>query len=111
VREAARLRLACLVTPALQGLHDIIRDKKHPQRLAAIKEVLERNDLHAFGVEPKAAFSPAHEVNVNTQVNVLPEVYLASMSDQDLETYRKLLEELRELLPQDEPKRIGSVSR
>jgi hypothetical protein len=63
VREAARLRLACLVTPALQGLHDIIKNKKHPQRLAAIKEVLERNDLHAFGVEPKAAFSPAVATN------------------------------------------------
>ena len=33
------------------------------------------------------------------------------MSDQDLETYLKLLEELRELLSPDEPKRIGSVSR
>ena len=41
----------------------------------------------------------------------LPEVRVASMSDQDLETYRKLLEKLRELLPQEEPKRIGSVSR
>jgi len=38
-------------------------------------------------------------------------VHLASMSDQDLETYQRLLEELRELLPEDEPKRIGSVSR
>ena len=41
----------------------------------------------------------------------MPEVHLASTSDQDLETYLKLLEELRELLPKDEPKRIGSVSR
>jgi len=41
----------------------------------------------------------------------MPEVYLASMSDGDLETYLALLEELRELLPRDEPKRIGSLSR
>ena len=33
------------------------------------------------------------------------------MSDEELDTYQKLLLELRELLPQDEPKRIGSVSR
>ena len=30
---------------------------------------------------------------------------------QELETYLKLLEELRELLPAEEPKRIGRVSR
>ena len=67
---------------------------------------MDRNELYGYGVEHEA---PAQVIAVQTRVN-LPEVHLASMSDQDLETYRKLLEELRELLPPDEPKRIGSVS-
>ena len=36
---------------------------------------------------------------------------VASMSDQELAIYDKLLLELRELLPKDVPKRIGGVSR
>jgi hypothetical protein len=61
VREAARLRLACLVAPALQVGHEILQDKGHPQRLAAAKEVLERNRLYASGVEPpqRGAFQPS----------------------------------------------------
>jgi hypothetical protein len=104
----ARLRLACLVSPALQALHDILRDKTHPQRLGAAKEVLERSQLYSFGVEPAAnGFNPA--ITVQTQVN-LPEVHLASMSDQELAKYKALLLELREFV-RDEPKRIGNVSR
>jgi hypothetical protein len=66
--------------------------------------------LYAFGVEPqiRGAFQPA--ITVQTQVN-MPEASVASMSDEELDTYQKLLLELRELLPADEPKRIGSVSR
>ena len=75
--------------------------------MAAVKVILDRNELYGYGVEHEA---PAQVIAVQTRVN-LPEVHLASMSDQDLETYQKLLEELRELLPKDEPKRIGSVSR
>lgn len=110
VREAARLRLACLVAPALQALHEILKDKMHPQRLGAIKEVLERSQLYAFDVEPqgRAGFQPA--ITVQTQVN-LPEMPLASMSDQELARYKDLLLELRALAPKDEPKRIGGVSR
>jgi hypothetical protein len=111
MRDAARLRLACLVAPALQGLHDIIRDKTHPQRLGAIKEVLERSELYAFGIEPqtRGGFNPA--ITVQTQVN-MPEARVANMSDQELDTYEKLLLELRELLPVDDPKkRIGTVTR
>ena len=47
---------------------------------------------------------------VQTQVN-LPDLHVASMSDQDLATYLKLLEDLRELVSKDEPKRIGDGSR
>jgi hypothetical protein len=110
VREAARLRLALLLDPALKGLSEIIKDKDHPQRLGAIKEVLARNELYGFGVEPKGAFSPVQAITVQTQVN-MPEVHLASMSDDELAEYKTLLLELRELVPKDEPKRIGSVSR
>jgi hypothetical protein len=56
------------VAPALQGLHDIIQDKTHPQRLGAIKEVLEQSELYSLGVEPqtRGAFNPA--ITMQTQV-------------------------------------------
>jgi hypothetical protein len=38
----------------------------------------------------------------------MPEARVANMSDQELDTYQKLL---RELVPKGEPKRIGGVSR
>jgi hypothetical protein len=41
----------------------------------------------------------------------MPEVHLASISDDELAKYKALLLELRELVPKDEPKRISSVSR
>jgi hypothetical protein len=106
----ARLHLACVVDPALQVIHEILQDKDHPQRLAAAKEVLERNRLYAFGVEPPARGACPPAVSVQTQVN-LPEARVTEMSDADLEAYDRLLTELKELLPKDEPKRIGSVSR
>jgi hypothetical protein len=108
VREAARLRLACLVTLALQALHEIIRDKTHPQRLGAAKEILERSQLYAFGVEPqtRADFQPA--ISVQTQVN-LPEVHLASMSDSELARYKALLLELRALVSAEEPKMLPAT--
>jgi hypothetical protein len=111
VREAARLRLALLADPAVRRLEKIIKHGEDAQALAAIKVVLERNELYAYGVEPKAVFNPAHHVNVNTHVNVVPELRVENMSDQELETYDRLLTQLRELLPKDEPKRIGGVSR
>jgi hypothetical protein len=70
-----------------------------------------RNDLYALGVEAKAPCNPSQHVNVNTHVNVLPELCVENMSDHELATYDRLLTELRELLPKDEPKRIGGVSR
>jgi hypothetical protein len=49
-------------------------------------------------------------VTVQTQVN-LPEPRVADMTDDQLAAYGKLLDELRALVPDDEPKRIGRVSR
>jgi hypothetical protein len=72
--------------------------------------VLERNDLYAFGVEPPARGACPPSVTVQAQVN-LPEARVAEMSDADLEAYDRLLRELKELPPKDEPKRIGGVSR
>jgi hypothetical protein len=40
----------------------------------------------------------------------MPEVHVASLSDEALAKYLTLRDELRELVPKDEPKRIGSVS-
>jgi len=75
------------VTPALQALHDIIRDKMHPQRLGAAKEILERSQLYAFGVEPQTRGGFQPPITVQTQVN-LPELHLASMSDEELAPWR-----------------------
>jgi hypothetical protein len=71
--------------------------KGHPHRFAAAKEVLERNHLHAFGVEPpdRGAFPPS--VTVQTQVN-LAEPRVSGMSDDELATYLTLLDELRALV-------------
>ena len=101
--------MAFLADPAVRRLAKIITHGEDTQALAAIKVVLERNELYGYGAEPKAAFNPAPHVNVNTQVNVVPEVRVENMSDQELAKYLNLLEELRELVPKDEPKRIGSV--
>ena len=82
-------RCALALDPVLEALSEIIKDKKHAQRLAAIREVLERNDLHGFGVtrpDPTAG----QQITINTQVNV-PEVRVASLPDQKLAT-RKLLQ-------------------
>jgi hypothetical protein len=49
-------------------------------------------------------------LTVQTQVN-LPEARVTEMSDADLEAYDRLLTELKELLPKDEPKRIGGMRR
>jgi len=70
-----------------------LNDPDHPQILGAIKEVLARNDLYGLGVDPKGALSPAQAISVQTQMN-MPAVHLASLSDQELETYQKLLLEL-----------------
>jgi len=107
VREAARLRMVFLVDPGLKRLASILKHGDDSHALAAIKVVLDRNELYGYGVEHEA---PAQVIAVQTQVN-LPEMHLASMSDDELAKYKALLLELRELVPKDEHKRIGSVSR
>src|SRR5712691_2377147 len=77
-----------LLDPGLKRLASILKHGDDSHALAAIKVVLDRNELYGYGVEHEA---PAQVIAVQTRVN-LPEVHLASMSDQDLETYRKLLE-------------------
>jgi len=110
VREADRLRLACLVSPALQALHDIIRDETHPQRLGAIKEVLERSELYALGVEPQARGGSQPAITVLTQVN-MPEVHLASMTGDELARYKSLLLELRASVSAEEPKMLPATGK
>lgn len=43
VQRAAKQRLKDLVPNAVDALSDIVRDKAHPQRLAAAREILERD--------------------------------------------------------------------
>ena len=105
MREAARLRMVFLLDPGLKRLASILKHGDDSHALAAIKVVLDRNELYGYGVEHEA---PAQVIAVQTRVN-LPEVRLASMSDQDLETYQKLLTELRELLPAEEPETLAGT--
>ena len=49
-------------------------------------------------------------MTVQTRVN-LPEMPLASMSDDELAKYKALLLELRALAPKDETKRLGGGRR
>ena len=56
-------------------------------------------------MERQAPAGFGSNLTVQTQVN-LPEMRVASMSDQELETYDKLLTELRELLPAEAPKTL-----
>jgi len=53
---------------------------------------------------------PGQVIAVQTQVN-LPESRVASMSDEELDTYQRLLLELRELLPAEEPKTLPGTGR
>jgi hypothetical protein len=73
--------LAFLADPAVRRLAKIITHGEDTQALAAIKVVLERNELYGYGAEPKAAFNSAQPVNVNTQVNVVSELRVVKMSD------------------------------
>ena len=66
--------------------------------------------FHLRGAPVSIIRLTSESVTVLTQVN-LPEARVTEMSDADLEAYDRLLTELRELLPKDEPKRIGGVSR
>ena len=43
VKRAAEERLKALVDPALIALEEIVSDPKHPQRMAAVKEILTRD--------------------------------------------------------------------
>jgi hypothetical protein len=61
---------ACLASPALRRLTLLITKGEDAQALGAIREVLTRNELYAYGVEPQAkgGFNPA--ITVQTQVNM-----------------------------------------
>ena len=48
VMRKAQERIQALVFPAITGLGQMVRDKKHPTRLGAIKDVLDR-----AGLKPK----------------------------------------------------------
>ena len=107
MRAAAELRMAMAADVLVSELVTIATNKRiaPAQRLVAIKEGLERNQLYATGVTPPHARSG--NLTVNTQVNT----NVSAMSDVDLERYEKLLRELRELLP-DQPKVLeGAVVR
>ena len=47
VQKAARLRLAALVDPAISQLQKLLASKNEPIRLAAVRDVLDRNGYKA----------------------------------------------------------------
>src|SRR6202043_33150 len=108
--RARMLRFCPLPELINRRLEKIIKYGEDAQALAAIKVVLDRNELYASGVEPAARGACPPAVTVQTQVN-LAEPRFGEMSDADLEAYARRLRELKELLPKDEPKRIGGMSR
>jgi hypothetical protein len=81
--------LAFLLDPAWRRLAPILKHGDDSHALAAINEVLARNELYGYGVEPKG-HGFGQNITVQTQVN-MPEARVASLSDQELATYDKLL--------------------
>jgi hypothetical protein len=70
--------------------------------MAAIKEVLERNQLYGFGAQlPQAGQGNVKYTQTNTNV--------AAMSDVELDDYRQLLRELKALLPEEASKVIEGI--
>ena len=97
VRAAAALRLAMALDPTVRRLVTIAKDDAHPHQMQAIREVLERNDLRGYGAPPRE--SRESRMTVQTQVNVSPVARLDSMSDDELDRYERLVNELRALVP------------
>ena len=74
VKEAAKLRLAALVDPAIGELEKLLkRSKQDAVRFAAVKDVLDRN-----------GFKPAEKVEVTQQTSMA--VILANLSVERLRT-------------------------
>jgi hypothetical protein len=68
VRAAAALRLAMLAVPAVQALKEILQDKRHPQRMRTVTEVLDRNGINAVGKPeptPATVVPPTQQTTFN----------------------------------------------
>ena len=91
VRAAAALRLALAIDPALRAVVEIVKDKKHPQRLAAAREILERNRLEGFGTPPRETFP---QVSTTVQISAPTTLQLEAVSDEGLDVVDRLLRQL-----------------
>ncbi len=84
VQQAARLRLAALVDPALDQLATLLKDGEHPSvALSAVKDVLDRNGLKA-----------PERIDATVQAEVIPLENLKHMSTDELETARTLFRKM-----------------
>ncbi len=84
MQQAARLRLAALVDPALDQLATLLKDGEHPSvALSAVKDVLDRNGLKA-----------PERIDATVQAEVIPLENLKHMSTDELETARTLFRKM-----------------
>jgi len=85
VRAAAALRLATLLSPALARLEQLVRQTDNPSvALAAVKEVLERNKLEAYGTPVPVKFTDGPPPPQLTTFNV-SQVRFNELSDEGLD--------------------------
>jgi hypothetical protein len=103
VRQAAALRLATLVSPAVARLEQLMKQNENLSvALSAIKEVLERNGLDAFGKpEPPSKFVPTAPPPTTT-FNV-SQVKFSELSDEGLDLVDRVI---KGLLDAHQPKVI-----
>ena len=84
VQQAARLRLAALVDPALNQLAKLLQDGEHPSvALSAVKDVLDRNGLKA-----------PERIDATVEAQVIRPENLKHMSTDELETARTLFRKM-----------------
>ncbi len=84
VRAAAALRLAMAADPMVRELVLIGKNRKHPHQLQAIKEILERNGLDAFGKPVKNDVFPP-QPTTTAQISAPTTLHLESLSDEGLD--------------------------
>jgi hypothetical protein len=95
VRKAAALRLALLVTPALERLYTLMKQNEHPAvALAAVREVLERNGLDASG-KP----GPLCETPTVSQTFNVSQVKFGELSDEGLNLVGQVLKAIKSNQP------------
>lgn len=99
VKRKAEERLRALVDPALGALGELVRQKKVPPvRLAAARDILDRNKVGASSEPP-----PAPQVNIA--------LMLSNLSDEELRVLRGITARLKADPEQVEVEVVPAISR